>query len=355
GGDFAKLMEWADEFKKLKVKTNADTPHDAKVAKGFGAEGIGLCRTEHMFFEGDRIKAVREMILADDLEGRKKALDKLLPMQKGDFKGLFKVMEGLPVIIRLLDPPLHEFLPKEKADIKELAKELDVTETKLQETIDSMHEFNPMLGFRGCRLGVSYPEITEMQARAILEAAIECTKEGIKTIPQIEVPLVGNVREFLIAKDIIENVAKELGVARGKDYQIGTMIEVPRAAITADVIAKEADFMSFGTNDLTQMGCGFSRDDSGKFLNRYVELGIYERDPFQSIDQEGVGELMKLCITKARKAKKGIEMGICGEHGGEAESVKFCHRIGLNDVSCSPYRVPIARLAAAHAALEEKK
>ncbi|MBW2989293.1 pyruvate, phosphate dikinase [Candidatus Woesearchaeota archaeon] len=354
-GDFSKLMGFADEFKKLKVKTNADTPHDAKVARDFGAEGIGLCRTEHMFFEGERIKAVREMILSEDEEGRKKALGKLLPMQREDFKGLFKAMDGLPVIIRLLDPPLHEFLPKEEKDVKELAGELNVTETKLKDVIEGLHEFNPMLGFRGCRLGVSYPEITEMQAKAIMEAYIECNKEGIKAIPQIEVPLVGNVKEFLIIKEIIEKAAKELGLKRGKDYLIGTMIEVPRAAITADAIAKEADFMSFGTNDLTQMGCGFSRDDSGKFLGKYVEAGIYEKDPFQSIDQEGVGELMKICITKARKAKKGIEVGICGEHGGEPESVKFCHRIGMNDVSCSPYRVPIARLAAAHAALEKKE
>ncbi|MBS3097637.1 pyruvate, phosphate dikinase [Candidatus Woesearchaeota archaeon] len=354
-GEFKTLMGWADSFRKIKVKTNADTPHDSKVARDFGAEGIGLCRTEHMFFEGDRIIAVREMILAENAEERKRALDKIKPMQKEDFKGIFKVMSGLPVIIRLLDPPLHEFLPKEGKEIKEMAREMKVSEQKIKDTISSLHEFNPMLGFRGCRLGIKYPEINEMQARAILEAAVECRKEGIKAIPQIEVPLVGNVKEFVIAKDIIEKVGAELKLNRGKDYWIGTMIEVPRAAITADEIAPEADFMSFGTNDLTQMGCGFSRDDAGKFLKPYVEEGIYARDPFQSIDQEGVGKLMQICIEKARKAKPHIEIGICGEHGGDPESVKFCHRIGLNDVSCSPYRVPIARLAAAQADLEEKK
>lgn len=354
-GNFAKLMKWADEFRKLKIKTNADTPHDAQVAKDFGAEGIGLCRTEHMFFEGNRIKAVREMILAEDLEGRKRALAKIEPMQKEDFKGIFKVMDGLPVIIRLLDPPLHEFLPKEEADIKEMAKEMKVSEERIRDTISNLHEFNPMLGFRGCRLGIKYPEISEMQARAVLEAAIECRKRGIKALPWIEVPLVGHVKEYLIIKELVEKIAAELKVERGSDYWMGTMIEVPRAALTADEIAPECDFMSFGTNDLTQMTCGFSRDDAGKFLKPYVEAGIYSRDPFQSIDQSGVGKIMQLCIEKAKKANPKIEIGICGEHGGEPESVKFCHRIGLNDVSCSPYRVPIARLAAAQAALEEKK
>ncbi len=354
-GNFAKLMKWADEFRKLKIKTNADTPHDAQVAKNFGAEGIGLCRTEHMFFEGDRIKAVREMILAEDLEGRKRALAKIEPMQKEDFKGIFKVMNGLPVIIRLLDPPLHEFLPKEEADIKEMAKEMKVSEERIRDTISNLHEFNPMLGFRGCRLGIKYPEISEMQARAILEAAIECRKMGVKALPWIEVPLVGHVKEYLIIRGLVEKIAAGLKVERGRDYWMGTMIEVPRAALTADEIAPECDFMSFGTNDLTQMSCGFSRDDAGKFLKPYVEAGIYSRDPFQSIDQSGVGKIMQLCIEKAKKANPKIEIGICGEHGGEPESVKFCHRIGLNDVSCSPYRVPIARLAAAQAALEEKK
>ncbi len=354
-GDFEKLMKWADEFRKLKIKTNADTPHDAQVARDFGAEGIGLCRTEHMFFEGERIKAVREMILAEDLEGRKKALDKIEPMQREDFKGIFKVMDGLPVIIRLLDPPLHEFLPKEDEDIKVMAEQIGVDEQKIRDTISNLHEFNPMLGFRGCRLGIKYPEISEMQARAILEAAIESGKEGVKALPWIEVPLVGKREEYLIIKGIIEKVAKDLKLKKKKDYWVGTMIEVPRAAITADEIAKEADFMSFGTNDLTQMTCGFSRDDADKFLKPYVEQGIYDRDPFQSIDQQGVGKLMQLCVKNARKKNKKIEIGICGEHGGEPESVKFCHRIGLNDVSCSPYRVPIARLAAAQAALEDKK
>ena len=354
-GNFEKLMRWTDEFKKLKVKANADTPHDAQVAKDFGAEGIGLCRTEHMFFEGERIKAVREMILAEELVGRKKALAKIEPMQKEDFKGLFKVMDGLPVVIRLLDPPLHEFLPKEDKDIQAMAKEMNIDEKKIREIISGLHEFNPMLGFRGCRLGVNYPEISEMQARAILNAAIECKNERIKAMPWIEVPLIGNVKEYLIIKGIVDKVAEELNVVRGKDYWMGTMIEVPRAALTADEIAPECDFMSFGTNDLTQMTFGFSRDDSGKFLKPYVEQGIYDRDPFQSIDQIGVGKIMKICIEGARKANPKLEIGICGEHGGEAESVKFCHRIGLNDVSCSPFRVPIARLAAAQAALEDKE
>ncbi|MFH1294444.1 MAG: pyruvate, phosphate dikinase [Candidatus Aenigmatarchaeota archaeon] len=351
-GNFAELMEWADSFRKIKIKTNADTPHDAEVAKKFGAEGIGLCRTEHMFFEGDRITSVREMILAETLEDRKKALDKLLAMQKEDFKGIFKVMNGFPVIIRLLDPPLHEFLPKEKEDIDAVAKQMHVSPKRIKELADSMHEFNPMLGFRGCRLGIAYPEITAMQTQAILEAAMECKAAGIKVIPQIEVPLVGNVNEFKLIKDIIKATAKEIGAEGKIHYEIGTMIEVPRAAVTADKIAVEADFMSFGTNDLTQMGCGFSRDDSGKFLKRYVEAGIYERDPFQAIDREGVGELMKICMTKARSVKPKIEIGICGEHGGEPTSVEFCHMIGMNDVSCSPFRVPIARLAAAQAAIK---
>lgn len=354
-GNFAELMQWADTFRKLKVKTNADTPHDAEVARKFGAEGIGLCRTEHMFFEGDRITSVREMILAKDLEGRKKALNKLLEMQKEDFKGLFKVMDGLPVIIRLLDPPLHEFLPKEKEDVEAVAKQMGLAPAVIKEISESMHEFNPMLGFRGCRLGVTYPEITEMQAQAILEAAIECQKEGIKPVPLIEVPLVGHVNEFILVKDIIKRTAKSIGAEGKVKYEIGTMIEVPRAAVTADKIAEEADFMSFGTNDLTQMGCGFSRDDAGKFLGKYVDSGIYPRDPFQAIDREGVGELMKMCIQKARSVKPKMEIGICGEHGGEPTSVEFCHIIGMNDVSCSPFRVPIARLAAAQAAIKHGK
>jgi len=354
-GEFGDFMGWVDGFKRLAVLANADIPRDAEVAKRFGAEGIGLCRTEHMFFKPERIMAVREMILAETLEGRKRALAKIQPYQKEDFKGLFKVMSGLPIIIRLLDPPLHEFLPHEEKDIKDVAKQMGVTPEKIKETIETLHEFNPMLGFRGCRLGVKYPEINEMQVRAIFEAALEARKEGFVPLPEIEVPIVGNVKEFMLIRDITEKVAGELQV-RGKiKYTIGTMIEVPRAAITADEIAKEADFMSFGTNDLTQMGCGFSRDDAGKFLGIYVEKGIFKSDPFQSIDQEGVGKFMQLCIEKARSVKPKMGIGICGEHGGDPESVKFCHRIGLTDVSCSPYRVPIARLAAAQAAIEEKK
>jgi pyruvate,orthophosphate dikinase len=354
-GDFETLMKWADSFKKLRVKTNADNPKDAKVALDFGAEGIGLVRTEHMFFEGERIKAVREMILADNLEGRKKALDKLLPYQKEDFSGIFEVMDKLPVIIRLLDPPLHEFLPKEEKDMQVLAEEMGFSLEKVKQITESLHEFNPMLGFRGCRLGMVYPEINAMQAKAIFQAALESKEKGIKPEPWIEVPLVGNVKEFLKIKEIIERVAEETG-AKGKvDYKVGTMIEVPRAALTADLIAKEAEFISFGTNDLTQMTCGFSRDDSARFLKPYVEeLSVYERDPFQSIDQTGVGLLMQLCVEKARKANPKLEIGICGEHGGEPKSVEFCHKIGLNDVSCSPFRVPIARLAAAQAAIKEK-
>ncbi|MBN2043257.1 MAG: pyruvate, phosphate dikinase [Candidatus Aenigmarchaeota archaeon] len=352
-GEFGRLMEWVDGFKKLKVKANADTPHDASIARKFGAEGIGLCRTEHMFFKPERIMAMREMILADNLDGRKRALDKILPYQKEDFRGLFKVMGGLPIIIRLLDPPLHEFLPSEDRDITEVAESMGVSPEKIRDTIKNLHELNPMLGFRGCRLTVKYPEITEMQARAIFEAALEAKEEGHDPKPEIEVPLIGNVREFSLVRKIIDGVAEDIGIRDKIKYKVGTMIEVPRAALTADEIAKEADFMSFGTNDLTQMGCGFSRDDSGKFLGLYVEKGLYEMDPFQSIDQEGVGKLMRICIDNARKTNPKIEIGICGEHGGEPESVKFCHKIGLNDVSCSPFRVPIARLAAAQAAIEQ--
>lgn len=355
-GDFAKLMEWADGFRKLGVRTNADIPRDSKVAVNFGAEGIGLCRTEHMFFEGNRIKAVREMILSDDLKGRKKALDKLLPMQKSDFKGLFEVMKEKPVKIRLLDPPLHEFLPKEEADIEEVAKEMNVSIEKVKEKIKSLHEFNPMLGHRGCRLGITYPEISEMQTRAIIEAAVEVEKEKkIKPKVEIMVPLVGHVKEFLNQKEVIIKTAEAV-LKKNKiklHYEVGTMIEVPRGALTADEVAKEADFFSFGTNDLTQMTCGFSRDDAGKFLKEYVEKEIYPKDPFQSIDQSGVGVLMQYCVEKARKIKPKIHLGICGEHGGDPDSIAFCHKIGLDYVSCSPYRVPIARLAAAHAALKK--
>ncbi|MBN1793305.1 pyruvate, phosphate dikinase [Candidatus Woesearchaeota archaeon] len=356
-GDFGTLMEWADKHRKLKVRTNGDTPTDAKVARGFGAEGIGLCRTEHMFFEGDRIKAVREMILSDSLEVRKKALAKLLPMQREDFTGLFTEMKGLPVTIRLLDPPLHEFLPHEEEDKKELAKELKVTLERVNAKCEELHEFNPMLGHRGCRLGIIFPEITEMQARAIFEAAVACEKKGIEVEPEVMVPLVGHVKELRLQKDIIVKVADDVMKESGKKikYTVGTMIEVPRAALTADEIASEAEFFSFGTNDLTQMGLGLSRDDSGKFLPAYVDLGIYERDPFQALDQSGVGELMKIAIKKGRHVKEKLKCGICGEHGGEPSSVEFCHRIGLNYVSCSPYRIPIARLAAAQAVLRDKE
>jgi pyruvate,orthophosphate dikinase len=345
-GNFGTLMKWADEVKILGVRTNADTPKDAEVAVKFGAEGIGLCRTEHMFFEGERIKAVREMILAKDLEGRKKALSKLLPYQKQDFIGLFKVMGGRPVTIRLLDPPLHEFLPQEERDIEELSKEMGVSVEKLKAKIAELHEFNPMLGHRGCRLGITYPEITEMQARAIFEAAVETG-----AVPEVMIPLVGDVKEFINQKEIVLKVAKD--IMKKKPYKIGTMIEVPRGALTADKIAKEAEFFSFGTNDLTQMTCGFSRDDAGKFLKEYVEKGIYEKDPFQVLDQEGVGQMVEIAVKKGKKAKRNLKLGICGEHGGEPSSVEFCHRVGLTYVSCSPYRVPIARLAAAQAALRK--
>jgi pyruvate, orthophosphate dikinase len=356
-GDFGKLMEWADEIRKLNVRTNADTPKDAITAIKFGAEGIGLCRTEHMFFEEARIKAVREMILSDTKEGREKALSKILPMQKSDFFELFKVMDGRPVTIRFLDPPLHEFLPKEEGDIEELAEDMEISVERIKEKIEELHEFNPMLGHRGCRLAISYPEIAEMQARAVFEAAADLVEDGEKVIPEVMIPLVGKVEEFQNQKKIVEKVA--LQVMKEKDvkfnYKIGTMIEVPRGALTADEIAKEAEFFSFGTNDLTQMGCGFSRDDSGKFLKEYVELGIYKQDPFQTLDQEGVGELIKIAVEKGKRVRKNIKLGICGEHGGDPASVEFCHNVGLDYVSCSPYRVPIARLAAAHAALKESE
>jgi pyruvate, orthophosphate dikinase len=352
-GSFSKLMEWADEFRKMGVRTNADTPKDSQVALKFGAEGIGLCRTEHMFFEADRIKAVREMILSETKEGRKKALAKILPMQKSDFLEIFKVMIGKPVTIRLLDPPLHEFLPKEEKDIEELASDMGVELEFIKEKIASLHEFNPMLGHRGCRLAITYPEIAEMQARAIFEAAAELKAGGQDVIPEVMVPLVGNVEEFKNQKKLIEAVAEEVKAEKGVDmeYKIGTMIEVPRGALTADEIAKEAEFFSFGTNDLTQMTCGFSRDDAGSFLGEYVKLGIYKRDPFQGLDQEGVGKLMQLAIEKARPVRENIKLGICGEHGGDPDTINFCYKIGLSYVSCSPFRVPIARLAAAQASL----
>ncbi len=356
-GDFGELMIWADEVRKLNVRTNADTPYDSNVARNFGAEGIGLCRTEHMFFEGDRIKAVREMILADDEAGRRKALDKLLPYQREDFYGIFKAMHDLPVTIRTLDPPLHEFLPHEEKNQEEMAKEMGITAAEVKLKVDSLHEFNPMLGHRGCRLGISYPEITEMQARAIMEAACQLTKEGVKVYPEIMIPLIGTKAELANQREIVvrvaEQVQKEMNVK--VNYMVGTMIEIPRAALTADEVAEEAEFFSFGTNDLTQMTFGFSRDDAGKFLKEYEEKGILTEDPFQTLDQTGVGQLIKIAIEKGRKTKPDLKIGICGEHGGDPKSVGFCHRVGMNYVSCSPYRVPIARLAAAQEALHGEK
>lgn len=356
-GNFGKLMKWADETRRLGVRTNADTPKDAETAFKFGAEGIGLCRTEHMFFEESRIKAVREMILAENRAEREKALAKLLPMQRGDFKSLFDIMKGMPVTIRFLDPPLHEFLPHEEKDINEISREMNVPVQKLKDKISELHEFNPMLGHRGCRLGIAFPEITEMQSRAVFEAAALVIKEGKNVVPEIMIPLVGHVKELdhqlKIVHEIAQKVMKEQGVEI--EYKVGTMIEVPRGAITADKLAHSAEFFSFGTNDLTQMGCGFSRDDSAKFLKQYIELGIYKRDPFETLDQDGVGELMKIAIQKAKPVRPNIKLGICGEHGGDPDTVEFCHKIGLTYVSCSPFRVPIARLAAAQAAIKEKK
>ena len=353
-GNFGTIMKWSDEVRKLDVRANADTPHDAKVARDFGAEGIGLCRTEHMFFEGDRIKAMREMILADDLKGRKKALAKLLKMQRKDFYGILKAMEGFGVTIRLLDPPLHEFVPHEAKNQQEMAKEMGISVKEIKAKVEALHEFNPMLGHRGCRLGITYPEITEMQARAIFEAACKLKKEKVDVKPEVMVPLVGTVTELKMQKDIIvqtaEKVMSETGVR--VDYLVGTMIEVPRAALTADEIATEAQFFSFGTNDLTQMTFGFSRDDAGKFLREYVDKKILPVDPFKTLDRNGVGQLVRMAVEKGRKTKPDLKLGICGEHGGDPNSIEFCHIAGLNYVSCSPFRVPIARLAAAHAAIK---
>jgi pyruvate,orthophosphate dikinase len=356
-GDFATLMGWADKARTLKVRTNADTPHDAAVARKFGAEGIGLCRTEHMFFEADRIDAVREMILADDLAGRERALTKLLPMQRGDFVGIFREMAGLPVTIRLLDPPLHEFLPQTDADLAELAAKIGVDPDRMRTRREQLHEINPMLGMRGCRLGIVYPEIYLMQVRAIMEAACEVARDKVKVIPEIMIPLVGHVNELARLRKEADEVCRAIIQRTGQKvaYTIGTMIEVPRAALTADEIAREAEFFSFGTNDLTQMGFGLSRDDSGTFLPKYVDSGILAVDPFASLDREGIGQLMEIAVAKGRKVRNGLKIGICGEHGGDPSSVEYCHRIGLDYVSCSPYRVPVARLAAAQAALAKKK
>ncbi|MBF0516836.1 MAG: pyruvate, phosphate dikinase [Nitrospirae bacterium] len=356
-GDFAKFMDWVDEFRDMGVRANADTPHDAEVALKFGAEGIGLCRTEHMFFEEDRIKAVREMILADDEAGRRKALAKILPMQKKDFKGIFKVMKGKPVTIRLLDPPLHEFLPHTDKELSALAKEMGVAASKLKERNELLHEFNPMLGHRGCRLGVTYPEIYEIQVQAIMEAAVELQKEGISVIPEIMIPLVALTAEFTKMKDMTVRICNDvMEKAKVKvEYMVGTMIELPRAAIVADKIVEAgAEFFSFGTNDLTQTTFGLSRDDAGRFLPFYVDHKILPEDPFVSVDVDGVGELIKMGISKGRSAQSKLKVGICGEHGGEAKSVEFCYNAGMNYVSCSPYRVPLARLAAAHSMLKKK-
>jgi len=354
-GDFAELMDLADKYTRMYVRTNADTPQDATVARKFGARGIGLCRTEHMFFTGDRIKAMREMILADNEEGRRKALDKLLPMQRSDFEGIFTAMDGFPVTIRLLDPPLHEFLPHEENQQKEIAEELGISFQKVKERVNALHELNPMLGHRGCRLGNTYPEITEMQTRAIIEAALNVKAKGIKVIPEIMVPLVGIETEFKMQDEIIRSTAKKIFAERGDriDFLVGTMIEVPRAALIADKIAESAEFFSFGTNDLTQMTFGYSRDDAGVFLPIYLDKHILKNDPFQILDQEGVGQLVQMGTERGRKTRPNLKVGICGEHGGEPSSVEFCHRVGMDYVSCSPYRVPIARVAAAMAAIRE--
>ena len=354
-GDFGKLMDLSEKLTKMAVRTNAESPKDCQVARNFGAKGIGLCRTEHMFFEGDRIIAMREMILADDEEGRRKALEKLLPIQRADFEGVFEAMHDLPVTVRLLDPPLHEFVPHETENQQEMAKEMGITVEEIKSKVEDLHEFNPMLGHRGCRLGNTYPEISEMQARAIIEAALNLKAKGIKAIPEIMIPLIGTVQEFKMQEDIIRSTAEKVFEERGDkiEYLVGTMIEIPRAAMTADQIAEHAEFFSFGTNDLTQMGFGYSRDDSGKFLPIYVDAGILEHDPFQVLDQEGIGQLVQMGTDKGRSTNPNLKVGICGEHGGEPSSVEFCHSVGMNYVSCSPYRVPIARVAAAQAAIKQ--
>ena len=357
GGDFGRIMAWADKFRRLQVRTNADTPHDAAKARELGAQGIGLCRTEHMFFEGDRIAAIREMICSDTVEQREKALAKLLPMQQGDFEGIYEAMEGCPVTIRFLDPPLHEFVPTEEHDIELLAKDMGKSVADIKAIIASLHEFNPMMGHRGCRLAVTFPEIAVMQTRAVIRAAINVQKKhpDWNMVPEIMIPLVGEVKELKYVKDVVVKTADEELAAAGMDmkYLVGTMIEIPRAALTADEIAKEAEFFSFGTNDLTQMTFGFSRDDTGKFLGAYYDKKIYESDPFAKLDQIGVGKLVKMAAKLGRETRPELHLGICGEHGGDPSSVEFCHKVGLDYVSCSPFRVPIARLAAAQAAIKE--
>ena len=350
-GDFAVLMGWADKYRALKVRTNADNPRDAKVANDFGAEGVGLCRTEHMFFEGDRIMAIREMIVADNVEDRKKALAKLLPMQRQDFIGIYKAMEGKSVTVRYLDPPLHEFVPHTEEEMAELAKEMGLPFEKIKATVEGLHEFNPMLGHRGCRLSITYPEIAEMQTRAVIEAAIAVNKEGYKVVPEIMIPLVGDVKELKYVHEVVKATADAVIAEAGVEleYKFGTMIEVPRGALTAGEIAEVAEFFSFGTNDLTQMTFGFSRDDAGKFLEEYYARKVFESDPFAHLDQNGVGKLVEMAVKSGHETRSDIHCGICGEHGGDPESIEFCHRAGLDYVSCSPFRVPIARLAAAHA------
>jgi pyruvate,orthophosphate dikinase len=353
-GEFGNLMDLADKYRTLGVRTNAETERECKVALDFGAEGIGLCRTEHMFFEGERLIRMREMILADDESGRREALDKLLSIQRKDFKDVFGAMAGLPVTVRLLDPPLHEFVPHEEENQKEMADEMGISIDAIKAKVEDLHEFNPMLGHRGCRLGNTYPEITEMQARAIIEAALELKSEGVKTFPEIMIPLIGTVKEFKLQEEIVRSVAEKVFSEKGDkiDYLVGTMIEIPRACLTADKIAEVAEFFSFGTNDLTQMGFGYSRDDAGKFLPIYIEKGILKADPFQVLDQEGIGQLVEIGTSKGRSTNPKLKVGICGEHGGEPSSVEFCHRVGMDYVSCSPFRVPIARLAAAQAAIK---
>jgi pyruvate,orthophosphate dikinase len=356
-GDFAAIMKWADSIRRMKVRANAETPQDARVARDFGAEGIGLCRTEHMFFDADRIVAVREMILAETGDGRRHALAKILPMQRGDFVELFEIMQGLPVTIRLLDPPLHEFLPHTEEDIAEVAAAMGVDPKKLDHRAKELHEFNPMLGFRGCRIAIAYPEVAEMQARAIFEAAVEAGKRtGKPVVPEVMVPLIATKAELDIVKARIDAMAEEVRKETGAklNYQVGTMIELPRAALMADEIAQSAEFFSFGTNDLTQTTFGISRDDAASFLGIYTQRGILPGDPFVSIDQEGVGALVRIGVERGRKVRKQLKVGICGEHGGDPASVAFCHEVGLDYVSCSPFRVPIARLAAAQAALGKK-
>ena len=356
-GNFGRLMDWADKYRTMKVRTNADTPADTRNAVKLGAEGIGLCRTEHMFFEADRIPKIRKMILSDSVEAREEALSELIPFQKADFKGMYEALEGRPMTVRYLDPPLHEFLPTDPEDIAELAKDMGLTVEAIQAKCAELHEFNPMMGHRGCRLAVTYPEIARMQTRAVMEAAIEVKAEkGYDIIPEIMIPLVGEKKELKFVKDVVVETAEQVKAEKGSDmqYHIGTMIEIPRAALLADEIAEEAEFFSFGTNDLTQMTFGFSRDDAGKFLDAYYKAKIYESDPFARLDQNGVGQLVAMAVEKGRQVRPDIKLGICGEHGGDPSSIEFCHKNGLNYVSCSPFRVPIARLAAAQAAINNK-